>query len=108
MRAFVSSLEAKLTTGRFGQRALQTCLYCSSTTDYTILVLSGALLDYLRTAMLLLLLTTHVNGRQRWRTNVLGVLTCAFLAEAYAFTSASAVPLEKDAQTAFMVRCVRH
>ncbi|KAF8553671.1 hypothetical protein OG21DRAFT_1413910 [Imleria badia] len=87
---------------RFGQRAIQTCSYCSSTADYTILVLSGILLDYLRTATLLLSLTTTINGRQRWRTNVLGALTCAFLAEVYAFTSASAVPLEKDANTAFM------
>ncbi|KAF8133300.1 hypothetical protein EV363DRAFT_1325861 [Boletus edulis] len=87
---------------RFGQRAIQTCSYCSSITDYTILVLSGILLDYLRTATLLLLLTTNINGRQRWRTNVLGALTCAFLAEVYVFASASAVPLEKDAQTAFM------
>ncbi|KAI9464367.1 hypothetical protein HD554DRAFT_1267102 [Boletus coccyginus] len=87
---------------RFGQRAMQTCSYCSSAADYIILVLSGILLDYLRTATLLLLLTTNINGRQRWRTNVLGALTCAFLAEVYAFTSASAVPLEKDASTAFM------
>jgi len=87
---------------RFGQRAMQTCSYCSSTADYTILVLSGILIDYVRTATLLLLLTTNINGRQRWRTNVLGALTCAFLAEVYAFTSASAVPLEKDANTAFM------
>ena len=86
---------------------MQTCSYCSSTADYTILVLSGILLDYLRTATLLLLLTTNINGRQRWRTNVLGALTCAFFAEVYAFTSASAVPLEKDAHTAFMVRGVR-
>lgn len=95
---------AELTGGRFGQRAMQTCSYCSSTADYTILVLSGILLEYLRTATLLLFLTTNINGRQRWRTNVLGALTCAFLAEVYAFTSASAVPLEKDANTAFMVR----
>ena len=96
--------KARLTGGRFGQRAMQTCSYCSSTADYTILVLSGILLDYLRTATLLLLSTTNINGRQRWRTNVLGALSCAFLAEVYAFTSASAVPLEKDANTAFMVR----
>lgn len=96
--------KAELMGGRFGQRAIQTCSYCSSAADYTILVLSGILLDYLRTATLLLLLTTNINGRQRWRTNVLGALTCAFLAEVYAFTSASAVPLEKDANTAFMVR----
>jgi hypothetical protein len=97
--------KAELTPGgRFGERATQTCSYCSSTADYTILVLSGILLDYLRTATLLLLLTTNINGRQRWRTNVLGALTCAFLAEVYAFTSASAVPLAKDANTAFMVR----
>ncbi|KAG9315476.1 hypothetical protein JVU11DRAFT_3089 [Chiua virens] len=87
---------------RFGQRAMQTCPYCSSATDYAMFVLSGILLDYLRTATLLLLLTTTINGRQRWRTNSLGVLTCAFLAEVYAFTSASAVPLEKDARAAFM------
>ncbi|KAH0832302.1 hypothetical protein J3R83DRAFT_13302 [Lanmaoa asiatica] len=95
-------INAELTRSRFGQRAMQTCWYCSSVADYTILVLSGILLDYLRTATLLLLLTTNINGRQRWRTNVLGALTCAFLAEVYAFTSASAVPLEKDANTAFM------
>ncbi|KAG9308530.1 hypothetical protein JVU11DRAFT_11874 [Chiua virens] len=88
---------------RFGQRAMQTCPYCSSATDYAMFVLSGILLDYLRTATLLLLLTTTINGRQRWRTNSLGVLTCAFLAEVYAFTSASAVPLEKDARAAFMM-----
>lgn len=94
----------QLTRGRFGQRAMQTCSYCTSTADYTILVLSGILLDYLRTATLLLFLTVNINGRQRWRTRVLGALTCAFLAEVYAFTSASTAPLDKDAKTAFMVR----
>ena len=96
-------MNVELTRGRFGQRAMQTCQYCSSKTDYAILVLSGVLLDYLRTTALLLLVTTHITGRQYGRTYALGLLTCAFLAEVYAFTSASTVPLEKDASTAFMV-----
>lgn len=106
VRYVCSSLlrNTELTKSRFGQRAMQTCSYCSSTADYTILILSGILLEYLRTATLLLFLTTNINGRQRWRTNVLGALTCAFLAEVYVFTSASAVPLEREANRAFMVR----
>ena len=48
----------ELTGGRFGQLAIPTCSYCSLTANCTILVLSGILLDHLRTATLLLLLTT--------------------------------------------------
>ncbi|KAF9236065.1 hypothetical protein BU15DRAFT_50641 [Melanogaster broomeanus] len=87
---------------RFGQRAMQTCQYCSSASDYALFTLSDILLEYLRTATLLLLVTTTIGGRQRLRTNILGALTCAFLAEVYVFVSASAVPLVKDARTAFM------
>ncbi|KIJ63038.1 hypothetical protein HYDPIDRAFT_93251 [Hydnomerulius pinastri MD-312] len=79
-----------------------TCQYCSSAGDYALFTLSGVMLEYLRSATLLLMLTIVINGRERLRTNILGALTCALLAEGYAFTSASAVPLAKDAQTAFM------
>ncbi|KIK92225.1 hypothetical protein PAXRUDRAFT_586777 [Paxillus rubicundulus Ve08.2h10] len=87
---------------RFGQGAMQTCQYCSSAADYALFTLSGILLEYLRTATLLLLLTTKINGRQRLRTITLGALTSAFLAEVYAFISASNMPLAQDAKTAFM------
>ncbi|KIJ15087.1 hypothetical protein PAXINDRAFT_77929 [Paxillus involutus ATCC 200175] len=87
---------------RFGQGAMQTCQYCSSAADYALFTLSGILLEYLHAATLLLLLTTSVNGRQRLRTITLGALTSAFLAEVYAFISASNLPLAQDAKTALM------
>ncbi|KAF9226249.1 hypothetical protein BS17DRAFT_697858 [Gyrodon lividus] len=94
--------DSRTSFARFGQLTMQTCQYCSSAGDYALFTLSGILLEYLRTAALLLLLTTTINGRQRSRTIIVGALTSALLAEVYAFISASAMPLAKDAQTAFM------
>ncbi|KIM69488.1 hypothetical protein SCLCIDRAFT_1207920 [Scleroderma citrinum Foug A] len=87
---------------RFGQLSLQRCQFCSSLGDYALFTFASISLQYLQTATLLLVLTTGVNGRQRLRTAMLGVLVCAFLAEGYMLTSVSAVPLPKDAQHAFM------
>ncbi|KAG1730873.1 hypothetical protein EDB19DRAFT_1641086, partial [Suillus lakei] len=78
---------------RFGQRALQTCAPCTSAGNYALFVFAGAILAYVRTAAVLLLLTSSANGRDRWRGYVLGVLVCAALAEGYVVSSVSAVPL---------------
>jgi len=82
---------------------MQKCQFCSSLGDYVLFTFASISLRYLQTATLLLLLTTGMNGRERLRTAVLGVLVCAFLAEGYTLTSVSAVPLPKDAQYSFMV-----
>lgn len=87
---------------RFGQRALQTCAPCTSAGDYALFVFAGALLAYVRTAAVLLLLTTSANGRDRWRGYVLGILVCAALAEGYVLVSVSAAPLPKDGTQVFM------
>ncbi|KAG0699799.1 hypothetical protein DFH29DRAFT_30920 [Suillus ampliporus] len=87
---------------RFGQRALQTCVPCTSAGDYTLFVFAGAILAYIRTAAVLLLLTSSANGRNRWRGYVLGVLVCAALAEGYVVASMSAAPLPKDGTRVFM------
>ncbi|KAG2071453.1 hypothetical protein BDR04DRAFT_1098231 [Suillus decipiens] len=87
---------------RFGQRALQTCVPCTSADDYTLFVFAGALLAYVRTAAVLLLLTSSANGRDRWRVYILGVLVCAALADGYILVSASAAPLPKDGTRVFM------
>jgi hypothetical protein len=99
------SLRCKLmTTDRFGQRALQTCVPCTSAGDYALFVFAGALIAYVRTAAVLLLLTSSTNGRDRWRGYVLGVLVCAALAEGYVLVSVSAAPLPKNGIRVFMVR----
>ncbi|KAI6165927.1 hypothetical protein EDD17DRAFT_108712 [Pisolithus thermaeus] len=87
---------------RFGQLSMQSCQFCSSAGDYALFNLSFILLQYLRTATLSLLLTTAVNGREHLRRVALGISVCAFLAEGYAMTYASDVPLSRDAQHAFM------
>lgn len=87
---------------RFGQLSMQSCQFCSSAGDYALINLSFILLQYLRTAALVLLLTTAVNGRERLRSVALGISICAFVAEGYAMTYASDVPLSRDAQYAFM------
>lgn len=87
---------------RFGQRALQTCAPCTSAGDYALFVFAGALLAYVRTAAVLLLLASSANGRDRWKGYVLGVLVCAALAECYVLVSVSAVPLPKDGTRVFM------
>ncbi|KAG1730890.1 hypothetical protein EDB19DRAFT_1366513 [Suillus lakei] len=91
-----------LSTYRFGQRALQTCAPCTSAGDYALFVFAGAILAYVRTAAVLLLLTSSANGRDRWRGYVLGVLVCAALAEGYVLASVSATPLPKDTMRVFM------
>ncbi|KAI6131469.1 hypothetical protein EDD16DRAFT_1464096, partial [Pisolithus croceorrhizus] len=87
---------------RFGQLSMQSCQFCSSAGDYALFNLSFILLQYLRTATLSLLLTTAVNGREHLRRVALGISICAFLAEGYAMTYASDVPLSRDARHAFM------
>ncbi|KAG1795380.1 uncharacterized protein HD556DRAFT_1365161 [Suillus plorans] len=87
---------------RFGQRALQTCAPCTSAADYALFVFAGILLAYVRTAAVLLLLTSSQNRRDRWRVYVLGVLICAALAECYVLASFSAAPLPKDGTRVFM------
>jgi hypothetical protein len=87
---------------RFGQRALQTCVPCTSAGDYALFVFAGALIAYVRTAAVLLLLTSGTNGRDRWRGYVLGVLVCAALAEGYVLVSVSAAPLPKNGIRVFM------
>ncbi|KAG1731677.1 hypothetical protein EDB19DRAFT_2027188 [Suillus lakei] len=87
---------------RFGQRALQTCSPCTSAGDYALFVFAGAILAYVRTAAVLLLLTSSGHGRDRWRGYVLGVLACAALAEGYVLASVSAAPLPKDGIRVFM------
>ncbi|KAG1887657.1 hypothetical protein F4604DRAFT_1502313, partial [Suillus subluteus] len=86
---------------RFGQRALQTCAPCTSADDYALFVFAGALIAYVRTAAVLLLLTSNANGRDRWRGYVLGALVCAALAEGYVLVSVSAAPLPKDGTRVF-------
>lgn len=90
---------------RFGQRTLQTCVPCTSAGDYALFLFAGAILAYVRTAAVLLLLTSSANGRDRWRGYVLGVLVCVALAEGYVVASVSAAPLPKDG-TVFMVTTV--
>ncbi|KAL4073681.1 hypothetical protein J3A83DRAFT_4091696 [Scleroderma citrinum] len=87
---------------RFGQLSMQKCQFCSSSGDYALFTMASMSLQYLCTAALLLVLTTTMNGRERLRTAMLGILVCAFLAEGYTLFSVSAVPLSKDVQSAFM------
>ncbi|KAG6331828.1 hypothetical protein ID866_7258 [Astraeus odoratus] len=87
---------------RFGQTAIQTCQFCSSPGDYMLFNMPQMLLQYLQTAIVLLLLTTAMNGRERLRSLVLGLLACSALAEGYLIVSVSAVPLPRDAPAAFM------
>lgn len=82
---------------------MQKCQFCSSLGDYALFTLAFVSLQYLQIATLLLALTTGMNGRERLRIAVLGVLVCAFLAEGYTLTSVSAMPLSKDAHYTFMV-----
>ncbi|OAX39682.1 hypothetical protein K503DRAFT_650642, partial [Rhizopogon vinicolor AM-OR11-026] len=87
---------------RFGQRALQTCAPCTSASDYALFVFAGAILAYVRTTAVLLLLTSSANGRDRWRGYVLGMLVCTAFAEGYVVASVSAAPLPKDGMSVFM------
>ncbi|KAG1717428.1 hypothetical protein EDB19DRAFT_1840028 [Suillus lakei] len=76
---------------RFGQRALQTCAPCTS---------AGAILAYVHTAAVLLLLTSSANGRDKWRGMFRRI---SMLAEGYVLASVSAAPLPKDGIRVFMV-----
>ncbi|KAG1731684.1 hypothetical protein EDB19DRAFT_2041707 [Suillus lakei] len=88
-----------------------TCLTCAtliagfcsqSIVGRVVATLLGAVLVYVRTAAVLLLLTSSANGRDRWRRYVLGVLVCAALAEGYVLVSVPATLLPKDAMRVFM------
>jgi len=98
----LASPESRALYSRFGQRAMQTCSFCQSSTDYSLFTLPGIVLAYLRTAILVACLASAPNYRARFRTYALGLLACAALAEGYAFTVASDVPLPKNGRGVFM------
>jgi hypothetical protein len=68
---------------RFGQTVIQDCTHCKTADQYALFAVTGPLLQYIREASILGLLTVENSGRSQWRTVSIASLVAAFLAEAY-------------------------
>lgn len=82
---------------------LQNCEHCKTFDEFALFALPGALLEYIREAAVLGLLTVHQSGRTRWRTYVLGALVCAAILEGYQIITTS-VKIPENGMGVFMVR----
>lgn len=97
----ISSLEMRMLYVRFGQDVLQDCEHCRTFDEFALFALPGALLEYIREAAVLGLLTVHQSGRTRWRTYVLGALVCAAILEGYQIITAT-VKIPENGMGVFM------
>jgi hypothetical protein len=80
---------------RYGHNVLHDCTYCSTTSDFALFALPYPLLQYLRTAALVGLLTLKIAHKQRWRIPAIGVLAAAAAGEAW-WISTVTITVNKD------------
>ncbi|THH18842.1 hypothetical protein EW146_g2201 [Bondarzewia mesenterica] len=75
--ARLSSFEVRTFLVRFGQQAVESCEYCQSLNDFAIHSIPRPLLEYVREAFLIGLVTTHGSARERRRMFAVALLACA-------------------------------
>ena len=89
---------------RFGHNAVAECEHCSTFYDYALYALPRPLLEYVREAAFVGLVTIRGSVRERWRLWGLGVLVGCALLEGYLVLTMN-VTVSKDEKTA-MVRSI--
>ncbi|KZT00665.1 uncharacterized protein LAESUDRAFT_732080 [Laetiporus sulphureus 93-53] len=99
--ARLASFEMRTLYVRFGQEVVQNCEHCKTFDEYALFAVSNALLDYIREAVVLGLLTANGSGRERWRTHAVGALVCAAVLEGY-FIAAAPVQIPRNGAGVFM------
>ncbi|KAI0694511.1 hypothetical protein BC835DRAFT_1306263 [Cytidiella melzeri] len=85
----LSSFDGRNVYVRFGQSVIQDCEYCRTLEHYALFALPRPLLQYVREAAVVGLITTRDSHRSRWRTLGIALLMVAGLLEAYCLMSAN-------------------
>lgn len=69
---------------RFGHHVITMCTWCMSYRDYLFYYLVNVSLEYLRTAMLVTVMTMKGSGKRRWRKWTLAAVFGALVTEGWA------------------------
>ncbi|KAH9943561.1 hypothetical protein B0H21DRAFT_892786 [Amylocystis lapponica] len=85
----LSSFDMRTLYVRFGQAVVQDCEHCKTFDEYALFALPRALLEYIREACVLGLLTVTGSGRERWRVHTIGALVCVAVLEGYSIATAT-------------------
>ena len=80
-------------------------MHCKTADQYALFALAAPLMQYIREAVFVGLLTVENSGRSRWRTAAVVLLVAAFLAEAYTAATAPVV-IPRDGRSVIMVRYI--
>ncbi|KAJ3477839.1 hypothetical protein NLI96_g10187 [Meripilus lineatus] len=98
----LSSFEFRTLYVRFGQNVLQDCEHCKTFDEYALNALPGPLLQYIREAFIIGLITITGSFRERWRTYAIGALVIAAVVEGY-YTLTADITIPKDGRGTFML-----
>ncbi|EPQ53709.1 hypothetical protein GLOTRDRAFT_131048 [Gloeophyllum trabeum ATCC 11539] len=79
----LSSFDARTLYVRLGQSVIESCDYCHTPSEYALHALPNPLLEYLREAAVVGLVTIQGSFRERWRKWGVGVLVATAVLEAY-------------------------
>ncbi len=85
---------------------LQDCEYCTKSDEYAIYAFPGPLLQYIREALVVGLLTINGSFRDKWRTYSLAAIVCAAIVEGY-WTMTAEIKIPRDGLGTLMVRSLR-
>ncbi|CAL1708605.1 unnamed protein product [Somion occarium] len=85
----LSSFDMRTLYVRFGQTVLQDCEHCTTFDEYSLYALPWPLLEYIREAAVIGLLTIQGSGRERWRTYGVAAVVIAAILEGYWVASAT-------------------
>jgi len=100
--ARLSSFDARTLYVRFGQQVLQDCEYCKTFDEYALFALPGPVLQYIREAGVIGLLTIRGSHHERWRMYAIAALVCASVLEGY-WVATTTVQVPTDGQGVFML-----
>jgi len=79
----LQSLDARSLYVRFGHDTVELCDYCHSFADFALFALPATTLTYLRTIVIVGLMTMKGSGKRRWRSWGVGILVVAAAIEAW-------------------------
>ncbi|KDQ59991.1 hypothetical protein JAAARDRAFT_32355 [Jaapia argillacea MUCL 33604] len=79
----LSSFDARTVYVRFGQAVIQNCDYCQTPSEYALHALPTPLLQYIRAAAVVGLVTIVGSYRERWRMYGIAAIVCSAVVEAY-------------------------
>ncbi|KAG8997409.1 hypothetical protein FRB94_007686 [Tulasnella sp. JGI-2019a] len=79
----LQSFDARTYYVRFGHHVVTTCTWCQSYNDYVLYYIVNVTLEYLRTSMLVTIMTMKGSGKRKWRTWTLAAVFGFLVAECW-------------------------